>query len=158
MIRVQVPATSANLGSGFDSLGIALSMHNRVWMEESDVVDISSRDSTVIPTDEHNLIYWAAKRLYEPVSYTHLLDGWQVYGKTGTTQDRKDLWFIGGTPYAVGGVWTGYASYKRQMDDEDIAKKIWKNIMSQYPVSYTHLDVYKRQGFGNRQGAAEFKT
>ena len=65
MIRVQVPATSANLGSGFDSLGIALSMHNRVWMEESDVVDISSRDSTVIPTDEHNLIYWAAKRLYE---------------------------------------------------------------------------------------------
>ena len=65
MIRVQVPATSANLGSGFDSLGIALSMHNRVWMEESDVVDISSRDSTVIPTDEHNLIDWAAKRLYE---------------------------------------------------------------------------------------------
>ena len=65
MIRVQVPATSANLGSGFDSLGIALSMHNRVWMEESDVGDISSRDSTVIPTDEHNLIYWAAKRLYE---------------------------------------------------------------------------------------------
>lgn len=60
------------------------------------------------------------------------IDGWQVYGKTGTTQDRKDLWFIGGTPYAVGGVWTGYASYKRQMDDEDIAKKIWKNIMSQY--------------------------
>ena len=29
------------------------------------MVDISSRDSTVIPTDEHNLIYWAAKRLYE---------------------------------------------------------------------------------------------
>lgn len=65
MIRIQVPATSANLGSGFDSLGIALSMYNRVWMEESDTVDISSRDSTDIPTDEDNLIYWAAKQLYE---------------------------------------------------------------------------------------------
>ena len=35
MIRIDVPATSANLGSGFDSLGIALTMQNRVWMEES---------------------------------------------------------------------------------------------------------------------------
>ena len=28
MIRVRVPATSANLGPGFDSLGIALSIYN----------------------------------------------------------------------------------------------------------------------------------
>ena len=40
MIRIDVPATSANLGSGFDSLGIALTMENRVWMEESDSLDI----------------------------------------------------------------------------------------------------------------------
>ena len=33
MIRIDVPATSANLGSGFDSLGIALTMQNRVWMQ-----------------------------------------------------------------------------------------------------------------------------
>lgn len=65
MIRIKVPATSANLGSGFDSLGIALSMHNLVWMEESDVIDISSKDKAEIPTDEHNLIYWAAERVYE---------------------------------------------------------------------------------------------
>ena len=31
MIRIQIPATSANLGSGFDSLGIALTMYNQVW-------------------------------------------------------------------------------------------------------------------------------
>lgn len=64
MIRIDVPATSANLGSGFDSLGIALTMHNRVWMEEWDAVDIQSKDNTVIPTDESNLIYWAAEHLY----------------------------------------------------------------------------------------------
>lgn len=65
MIRIDVPATSANLGAGFDSLGIALTMHNKVWMEEWDSVDISSVDSTKIPTDESNLIYWAASHLYE---------------------------------------------------------------------------------------------
>lgn len=65
MIRIDVPATSANLGSGFDSLGIALTKCNRVWMEEWDSVDIASVDSTVIPTDENNLIFWAARYLYE---------------------------------------------------------------------------------------------
>ncbi|MFI3207132.1 MAG: homoserine kinase [Clostridia bacterium] len=65
MIRIDVPATSANLGSGFDSLGIALTMNNRVWMEENDCIDIKSVDDTKVPTDENNLIYWAAKYLYE---------------------------------------------------------------------------------------------
>ncbi len=67
MIRIDVPATSANLGSGFDSLGIALTMHNKVWMEEWDEIDIKSVDDTVIPTDESNLIYWAAHHLYSQV-------------------------------------------------------------------------------------------
>ena len=49
MMRIDVPATSANLGSGFDSLGIALTLCNRVWMEEWDSVDIASLDDTVVP-------------------------------------------------------------------------------------------------------------
>ena len=65
MIRIEIPATSANLGSGFDSLGIALTMKNRVWMEESDTLDISCTDGIQVPTDESNLIFWAAKHLYE---------------------------------------------------------------------------------------------
>ena len=65
MIRIQVPATSANLGSGFDSLGIALNLYNQVWMEESDTIDISCKDDIVVPTDESNLIFWAAKQVYE---------------------------------------------------------------------------------------------
>lgn len=65
MIRIQVPATSANLGSGFDSLGIALTLYNQIWMEEADTIDISCKDDVAIPTDENNLIYWAAKRLYK---------------------------------------------------------------------------------------------
>ncbi len=64
MIKIQIPATSANLGSGFDCLGVALNMYNYVWMEEADEVDISSKDDVSIPTDENNLIYWSAERLY----------------------------------------------------------------------------------------------
>lgn len=64
MIRIKVPATSANLGSGFDSLGLALSLYNQVWMEEYDGVDISSKDDTAIPKGKENLIYWSAEYLY----------------------------------------------------------------------------------------------
>ena len=60
MIRIDVPATSANLGSGFDSLGIALTMKNRVWMEESDTLEITCTDGVQVPTDSSNLIFWAA--------------------------------------------------------------------------------------------------
>ena len=60
-----MPATSANLGSGFDSLGIALTMKNRVWVEEYDGLDISCTDGLDVPKDESNLIFWAASHLYE---------------------------------------------------------------------------------------------
>ena len=37
-VRVRVPATSANLGPGFDALGLALALHNEVTVEEADDV------------------------------------------------------------------------------------------------------------------------
>ena len=65
MIKIRIPATSANLGAGFDALGLALTYYNYVEMEECDRVDISSADGAVIPTDERNLIYVSAKDLFE---------------------------------------------------------------------------------------------
>ena len=65
MIKIRIPATSANLGAGFDALGLALSFYNYVEMEESDRVEISSADDSAVPTDESNLIYVSAKDLFE---------------------------------------------------------------------------------------------
>ena len=67
MVKVTVPATSANLGSGFDSLGLALTMYNTIYLEEYDGIDICSLDDIEVPTDESNLIYSSAKRIYEIV-------------------------------------------------------------------------------------------
>lgn len=65
MIQLRVPATSANLGAGFDALGLALQYYNYVEMEESDRIDITSADGTPVPQDEQNLIYISAKDLFE---------------------------------------------------------------------------------------------
>ena len=64
MIHIQIPATSANLGAGFDALGLALTYYNYVDMEESDRLEITSDDDQIIPTDETNLIYTSAKDLF----------------------------------------------------------------------------------------------
>ena len=52
-IKVSVPATSANIGSGFDALGLAVTLYNTVTFEESEVLDISSADGTRIPRGEY---------------------------------------------------------------------------------------------------------
>ncbi|MBQ2824491.1 MAG: homoserine kinase [Oscillospiraceae bacterium] len=65
MIKIQIPATSANLGAGFDALGLALSYYNYVNMEEADGIFISSLDNTPVPQDESNLVYHTAKTLFD---------------------------------------------------------------------------------------------
>ncbi len=65
MIRIRIPATSANLGAGFDALGLALNFYNYIDMEESDRIDITTTDgNTEVPTDETNLVYRSAKDLF----------------------------------------------------------------------------------------------
>ena len=66
-IKVSVPATSANVGSGFDAVGLAVTLYNTATFEESDKLDISSADGTRIPRGESNLIYRSAKSLFDRV-------------------------------------------------------------------------------------------
>ena len=65
MIKIRVPATSANIGPGFDAIGLALDWYNYVTLEEHDGLVIESLDGVAVPTDESNLIYATAKSLYE---------------------------------------------------------------------------------------------
>ena len=39
MVKVRVPATSANIGPGFDSMGIALGLYNYCLLYTSDAAD-----------------------------------------------------------------------------------------------------------------------
>lgn len=65
MVTVTVPATSANVGAGFDSLGLALSMHNVFTFEESRRIEISSLDGTHIPSGPNNLVFRSARAVYD---------------------------------------------------------------------------------------------
>jgi len=49
-------------------------------------------------------------------------------GKTGTTNETKDKWFIGYTPYYVGATWYGY-DIATSMPEMAQALRIWKAVM-----------------------------
>lgn len=66
MFHIKVPATSANMGPGFDCVGVALELYNELWVEETDGgIDISSADGRDIPKGEKNLIYTTIKGFYD---------------------------------------------------------------------------------------------
>lgn len=60
------------------------------------------------------------------------MNGMWVSGKTGTTNDDKDKWFIGYTPYYVGAVWTGFdqpASLSKAGISSSVSVRTWKKVM-----------------------------
>ena len=62
MVKVRIPATTANLGSGFDCLGMALSLYLEIEMEkiaQGFVFEAKGDGLDTLPSDESNLIYKA---------------------------------------------------------------------------------------------------
>lgn len=56
-VTVQVPATTANLGSGFDAIGVALSWHSFVTLEPCDnlIVEVIGEGEKEIACNENNI-------------------------------------------------------------------------------------------------------
>ena len=59
------------------------------------------------------------------------LPGWQAAGKTGTSQDWRDAWFIGYTTYLVAGVWLGNDdnSPTKKVSGGNLPVEIWSRFM-----------------------------
>ena len=59
------------------------------------------------------------------------LDNMTVAGKTGTTEDYNDLWFVGYTPYYTCAVWSGYDNNEKIPEDaRNFHKTLWQKVMS----------------------------
>lgn len=76
------------------------------------------------------------------------LDGWQVAGKTGTSQESRDAWFIGFSALRVGGVWVG------NDDDSPMARvtggglpaSLWHDMMV---IAHENLEPQPLAGAGS---------
>ncbi len=77
-VRVQVPATTANLGPGFDALGLALSLHNEIELSlaEDIHIEIAGEGADKLPRDETHLVLHSATRLAR--QYGHEIAGFHL--------------------------------------------------------------------------------
>jgi homoserine kinase len=66
-VHVSVPATSANLGPGFDALGLALTLHNEVVLSESEGVRVAieGEGAAGLPRTADNVVARGVKLAYE---------------------------------------------------------------------------------------------
>lgn len=70
-------------------------------------------------------------------------------GKTGTTDDDKDKWFIGYTPYYSAAVWMGYDKPQPVTIDTERPKHIFKKVMDQIHANLTYTDFTRPSGVIN---------
>ncbi len=73
-VSVRVPATTANIGPGFDCLGLALPIYNEITVEETVmpgsgieinvIEDTQTYDLLSVPKDKNNIVYKAIELLY----------------------------------------------------------------------------------------------
>lgn len=87
---------------------------------------------------------WVMNKLLQTVmtsgtGTSYKLSNIQCFGKTGTTTEDKDRWFVGGTPNYVAAVWYGYDKPKeiRYNLSYNPSGTIWKTVMN---------DVYSSLG------------
>ena len=82
-VSVKVPATTANLGPGFDCMGLALPIYNTITIEETVlpgtgieinvIADENAADEFSlehVPMDENSIIYKAVELLYNSIGQT----------------------------------------------------------------------------------------
>lgn len=67
-------------------------------------------------------------------------DGIQIAGKTGTTNDEKDSWFAGYTPYKTAVIWAGHDTPKEDasVSQKNITASLFRNIMK--PLHQQYLE------------------
>ncbi|MEA5056073.1 MAG: PBP1A family penicillin-binding protein [Anaerotignum propionicum] len=78
------------------------------------------------------------------------ISGMTVAGKTGTTNDTKDLTFYGYTPYYTAGIWMGYDTSKVIANGGSAHLNIWRTVMSQVHQGLSNKDFTKPSGLVNQ--------
>ena len=66
--------------------------------------------------------------------------GMSIAGKTGTTSQNYDRYFVGYTPYYVAAVWTGYDENEKITYDGNPAITMWKKVMQKVHAELPNKD------------------
>jgi len=91
-----------------------------------------NRGRRAVDSDVADTMNWMLQRVVTGgTGIAAKLDDRQVAGKTGTSENTRDLWFIGSIPQLTTGVWFGYDDDRATKSTSGEAAWAWKQFMLQ---------------------------
>ncbi len=129
LVSAYTPLANGGLRSEARTIIRIYDSKNKSWTENPPVITPVISPATAFVTTQmlkDVMTYGTAKSL-KKFSQAH-----PSAGKTGTTDDYRDAWFVGYTPQVITGVWVGYDKPKpggRGFTGGAIAAPIWERFM-----------------------------
>lgn len=75
------------------------------------------------------------------------ISGMTTVGKTGSTSDYNDVWFVGYTPYYTAGIWSGFDENKSQSGSyASYHRALWSKIMTRVHENLENMDFTMPDG------------
>ena len=87
--------------------------------------------STDTATIMNRLLHYNVENSQHTRAMYAQIPGWDIVGKTGTTDEDKDCWFCGMSPYAVMATWTGF-DIPKTINDTTRSARFFNTVMSHY--------------------------
>ncbi|BAY82890.1 1A family penicillin-binding protein [Calothrix parasitica NIES-267] len=119
--------TFANKGKHIKPHGIT-----RVLSRNGEVVwSADFKEEQALDADSSAITTWMLRNVVTSGTATRAQIGRPAAGKTGTTDEARDLWFIGFIPQLVTGVWLGNDNNKPTNGDSTTAAYTWRQFMKE---------------------------
>ncbi|MBQ8683367.1 MAG: transglycosylase domain-containing protein [Clostridia bacterium] len=103
--------------------------------DEDETILLNGGQQSTLVLDEQSA-YVMVKLMQRVTTYGTASDiskawpGWQVFGKTGTSESEKDVYFTGGTAYYSAASWFGYDNNQElKKNQTSYAKSLWNKAM-----------------------------
>ena len=88
------------------------------------------RGRRAVPSDIADAMLWMLQQVVKGgTGYGAVPPDRPAAGKTGTSEGGRDLWFIGGVPQLVTGLWLGYDNNKETKSTSAVAVVAWADYM-----------------------------
>ncbi|MGB6013774.1 MAG: PBP1A family penicillin-binding protein, partial [Nodosilinea sp.] len=105
-----------------------------------------------IDADTAAIMTWMLRGVVEGGTGGNAYLGRPVAGKTGTSEEYRDLWFVGYIPQLVAGVWMGNDDNTPTRGASSMSASVWRDFMAKLTDDIPSEDFPSLPRLGGREG------